>query len=139
MEGITTRVYRGVKGYWRRRRYERLGGNVSGLNRQRRSWRIRITSKLKLKVIKKKLKLRYCYPKKLLTGLRDGYVNMMMRMANSPVVAVTGGYGDGFAKFGMRPVKEYDEKWILEIYKTLAMRQAAAEAAQLTPVNQPET
>ncbi|XP_076950357.1 uncharacterized protein LOC143623307 [Bidens hawaiensis] len=139
MDGITTRVYRGVKGYWRRRRYKRLGANGSGLNRQRRFWRIRITSKLKLKV-KRKLKLRYCSPKKLLISLRDGYVSMMMRMANSPVVAVTGGYGDGFAKFGMRPVKEYDEKLIIEIYKTLAKRQAAAATtAQLTPVYQPET
>ncbi|XP_076885242.1 uncharacterized protein LOC143534690 [Bidens hawaiensis] len=140
MEGITTRVYRGVKGYWRRRRYERLGANDSGLNRRRRRfWRIRITSKLKLRV-KKKLKLRYCSPKKLLTSLRDGYVNMMMRMANSPLVAVTGGYDDGFAKFGMRPVKEYDEKLIIESYKALAMRQqAAAAAAQLTPVIQPES
>lgn len=47
-----------------------------------------------------------------------------MRMANSSVVAGSGGYGDGIAKFGLKPVKEYDEKMIIEIYKSLAMRQA---------------
>ncbi|KAI3741766.1 hypothetical protein L1987_59443 [Smallanthus sonchifolius] len=130
MEGITNRVYRGVKGYWRRRRYERLGGKSRHENRRRRFWRIRITSKLKLKLkLKKKLKL----PKKLLIGIRNGYVNMMMRMANSPVVAGCGGYGEGIAKFGMRPAKEYDEKLVIEIYKTLAMRKA-----QLVPEDAPE-
>ncbi|KAM0071877.1 hypothetical protein Hdeb2414_s0001g00030241 [Helianthus debilis subsp. tardiflorus] len=125
MDGITTRVYRRVKRYWRRKPYIRLGGNSTdepGLNRPRRFWRIRVTSKLKLK-LKKKLKLR-CSPKKLLTGIRDGYMNMMMRMANSQVVAGSGGYGEGVAKFGMKPVKEYDDKLIMEIYKTLALRQA---------------
>lgn len=123
MEGITTRVYKGVKGYWRRRRYQRLGGKTSdesGPKRRSRFWRIRITPKLKLKF---KFRLR-CSPKKLLIGIRDGYVRMMMRMANSSVVAGSGGYGDGIARFGMRPVKEYDEKMIMEIYKSLAMRQA---------------
>ncbi|KAI3800913.1 hypothetical protein L1987_29013 [Smallanthus sonchifolius] len=139
MEAITNRVYRGVKGYWRRRRYERLAGNEN--RRKRLFWRIRITSKLKLK-LKKKLKLRYS-PKKLLIGIRDGYVNMMMRMANSPVVAGTGGYGEGTAKFGMRPAKEYDEKLVIEIYKTLAMRQSVGtgrcSADRRSPVNSPET
>ncbi|MFS7931026.1 hypothetical protein Hanom_Chr04g00351141 [Helianthus anomalus] len=117
MDGITTRVYRRVKRYWRRKPYIRLGGNSTGepgLNRPRRFWRVRVTSKLKL---------RYS-PKKLLTGIRDGYVNMMMRMANSQVVAGSGGFGEGVAKFGMKPVKEYDDKLIMEIYKTLALRQA---------------
>ncbi|KAL8236202.1 hypothetical protein R6Q59_017283 [Mikania micrantha] len=120
MEGTTTRMYQGVKGYWRRRHYERLGGRSryeSGPSQRRRFWRIRIKLKLKLK---KKLKVR-CSPKKLLIGIRDGYVNMMMRMANSPVVAGGGGLG---AKFGMRTLKEYDDQLIIEIYKTLAMRQA---------------
>ncbi|KAJ0581769.1 hypothetical protein HanRHA438_Chr04g0186721 [Helianthus annuus] len=117
MDGITTRVYRRVERYWRRKPYIRLGGNSTdetGLNRPRRFWRIRVTSKLKL---------RYS-PKKLLTGIRDGYMNMMMRMANSQVVAGSGGFGEGVAKFGMTPVKEYDDKLIMEIYKTLALRQA---------------
>ncbi|KAK9055850.1 hypothetical protein SSX86_026937 [Deinandra increscens subsp. villosa] len=125
---MTTRLYGGVKGYWRRRRYERLGGGESGQNGRRRwFWRIRLTSKLKLK-LKRKLKLRYS-PKKLLTGIRDCYVNLMMRMASSPMLA-GGGFGEGVVKFGTRPAKEYDDKLIVEIYKTLAMRQA-----QLVPID----
>ncbi|KAL8207937.1 hypothetical protein R6Q57_007349 [Mikania cordata] len=120
MERTTTRLYKRVKGYWRRKRYERLGGKRSGPS-WRRFWRIRVTRKLKLK-------LKYT-PKKLIIGLRDGYVNLMMRLANSQVVAGTGGYGEGVAKFGTRPVKEYDEKVIIDFYKTLVTRQA-----QLIPI-----
>ncbi|KAK1420463.1 hypothetical protein QVD17_22080 [Tagetes erecta] len=121
MEGITTRVYKGVKGYWRRRRYERLTNNdVVEAKQRKRCWRIRI-KKLKVKIKLRKLKVMKCSAKKLLSGIRDGYVNMMMKMANSPVIAA-GGYGEGIAKFGTRPVKEYDEKLIIEIYKQLAMR-----------------
>lgn len=129
MEGLRTRVYKGVKRYWGRRHYERLGGknrDESGTKRRRRFWRIRITPKLKLK-----LKLR-CSPRKLIVGIRDGYVRMMMRLANSPVVAGSGGYGEGISRFGMRPMKEYDEKVIIEIYKSLAMRQG-----QLVPIDAP--
>ncbi|KAK9076550.1 hypothetical protein SSX86_004884 [Deinandra increscens subsp. villosa] len=128
MERITTRVFQGVKGYWRRRRYERLGGKSRGRSggpnklRRRRFWRIRIAPKLKLK-------LRFS-PKKLLIGIRDGYVNLMMRMANSPVIAGGGGYGEGISKFGTQPVKDYDEKVIIEIYKTLVARHA-----QLMPID----
>ncbi|KAI3773180.1 hypothetical protein L6452_04384 [Arctium lappa] len=130
MEGLRTRVYRGVKRYWGRRHYERLGGktrNESGTKQRKRFWRIRITPKLKLK-----LKLRYS-PRKLIVRIRDSYVNMMMKMANSPVVASSGGYGEGMARFGMRPAKEYDEKMIIEIYKSLAMRQG-----QLVPIDAPQ-
>ncbi|KAJ0914112.1 hypothetical protein HanPSC8_Chr06g0234951 [Helianthus annuus] len=118
MTRITARVYQGVKGYWRRRRYERLGGKS-----QRRFWRIRITRKLKLK-------LRFS-PKKLLIRIRDAYVNMMMRMANSSLVAGTGGYGE--AKFGMKPGVKYDEKVMIELYKSLVMRQS-----QLVPIDAPQ-
>ncbi|KAF5801023.1 hypothetical protein HanRHA438_Chr06g0252331 [Helianthus annuus] len=118
MTRITARVYQGVKGYWRRRRYKRLGGKS-----QRRFWRIRITRKLKLK-------LRFS-PKKLLIRIRDAYVNMMMRMANSSLVAGTGGYGE--AKFGMKPGVKYDEKVIIELYKSLVMRQS-----QLVPIDAPQ-
>ncbi|MFS7942324.1 hypothetical protein Hanom_Chr06g00487081 [Helianthus anomalus] len=111
-------MYQGVKGYWRRRRYERLGGKS-----QRRFWRIQITRKLKLK-------LRFS-PKKLLIRIRDAYVNMMMRMANSSLVAGTDGYGE--AKFGMKPGVKYDEKVIIELYKSLVMRQS-----QLVPIDASE-
>ncbi|KVI12524.1 uncharacterized protein LOC112507662 [Cynara cardunculus var. scolymus] len=126
MEGLRTRVYKGVKRYWGRRHYERLGGKnreESGTKRRKRFWRIRITPKLKL---------RYS-PRKFIVGIRDGYMRMMMKMANSPVVAGSGGYGEGIARFGMKPVKEYDEKIIIEIYKSLAMRQAH----QMVPIDAP--
>ncbi|XP_076950356.1 uncharacterized protein LOC143623306 [Bidens hawaiensis] len=107
--GITTQVYQRVKRYWQPRRCVRLGGNnKAGLNRPRR---IRIK-------LKKKLKLRYYSPKSLLTRLRDAYVNIMMRMANSPMLAGTGGYGEEVDEFGMRLVKEYhDERLMVQMYK----------------------
>ncbi|GKC82531.1 hypothetical protein Tco_1138248 [Tanacetum coccineum] len=129
MEGVSTKVYKGVKGYWRRRRYQKLGSD--SVRQKRPFWRIRLTPKIKIK-----LKLKYS-PKKLLRKIRDGYVNMMLKMANSPMIAgggaygSYGGYGDGVASFGMRPVKEYDEKMVIEIYKALAMRQS-----QLVPIDE---
>ncbi|XP_076958898.1 uncharacterized protein LOC143634792 [Bidens hawaiensis] len=127
MERITTQVYQGVRGYWRRRRYERLSGksrDVSRLKWRRRFWGVRITPKLKFK-----LRLS---PKKLIIGLRNVYVNMMMRLANSSLVAGTGSYGE--ARFGMKPaVKGYDEKVIMEFYKALVMRQAL-----MAPVDGPQ-
>ncbi|GJV50022.1 hypothetical protein Tco_1440234 [Tanacetum coccineum] len=133
MEGVSTKVYKGVKGYWRRSRYQKLGSD--SVRQKRPFWRIRLTPKIKIK-LKLKLKLK-CSPKKLLRKIRDGYVNMMLKMANSPMIAGVGaygsygGYGDGVASFGMRPVKEYDEKMVIEIYKALAMRQS-----QLVPIDE---
>lgn len=49
---------------------------------------------------------------------------MMMKMANSRMLG--SGYGTGFdgvTGFGMRPIKEYDEKMIVEIYKSIVMAQ----------------
>ena len=125
MDGVSVRVYKGLKRYWRRRGYNRL--NVtgrrrmnraelgrSGSNRRRRFWRIKITPRLRFS------------PKKFLLGLRDAYVNFMLRIANSPVIS--GGYGvpvgDGF---GRVPLKEYDEKMIVEIYKSLLVTRDAAK------------
>ncbi|GFQ02465.1 hypothetical protein PHJA_002390400 [Phtheirospermum japonicum] len=132
MEGVSNAVYKGIKGYWRRKGYERLDGGGGGRKRKvrvvklasaatgegskrrRRFWRIKLTPRLKLK-------LRFS-PKKFLIGLRDAYVNMMMKIANSRVIG--GGYpGDGVMGFGLRPVKEYDERMIVEIYKSIVMAQ----------------
>ncbi|KAL3849723.1 hypothetical protein ACJIZ3_011605 [Penstemon smallii] len=126
MEGVSATVYKGIKGYWRRKGYERLsGGNgrrrktraaelADGCpqRRRRRFWRIKVTPRLKLK-------LRFS-PKKLLIGFRDAYVNMMMKIANAGMIG--GGFGGG-GGFGMRPVKEYDERMIVEIYKSMLMAQ----------------
>uniref|UniRef100_A0A5B7BRV1 Uncharacterized protein n=1 Tax=Davidia involucrata TaxID=16924 RepID=A0A5B7BRV1_DAVIN len=125
MEGVSGRVCKGLLTgyYWRRRGYERL--NASGrrrrknrvelavAGRRRRFWKIKITPKLRFS------------PKKFFTGLRDAYVNMMLRLANSTVinsVGISGVVGNGVgAGFGRAPLKEYDEKTIVEMYKSLGM------------------
>ncbi|CAI9781081.1 unnamed protein product [Fraxinus pennsylvanica] len=133
MEGVSVTVYRRITRYWRRKGYERLNGNAGGRgrksrvveqaasdgnSRRRRFWRIKLTPRLKLK-------LRFT-PKKFLCGLRDAYVNMMMKLANTRMISTgcSGGYaGDGVTGYGLRPIKEYDERMIVEIYKSIIMAQ----------------
>ncbi|CAN8267827.1 unnamed protein product [Cochlearia groenlandica] len=113
------------KRYWRRRwrGYEKLlhvsdTKKTTRVNkdptRKKRFWRrIKIVPKLKI--------LRKASPKKLFVWLRDSYVNMMMRLANSRVIGSSGYAGSGF---GSGPIKEYDEKMLVEIYKSILMAQA---------------
>ncbi|KAG7561804.1 hypothetical protein ISN45_Aa05g031750 [Arabidopsis thaliana x Arabidopsis arenosa] len=115
------------KRYWRRwRGYEKLDGSSetsSGRRkgkrikmdptRKKRFWRIKIVPKLKI--------LKTASPKKFLVWLRDSYVKMMMRLANSRVVGSSGYGGSGF---GSGQMKEYDEKMLVEIYKSILMAQA---------------
>lgn len=123
MEGVSASMYKGLRGYWTRRRYERLNGMGrrrrsrvelgSTTTRRRRVWRIKISPKLVLF-------RRVPSPKKLLIRLRDAYVKMMLGFANSrvfsPVISTS-----GTATFGKRPLKEYDERMIIEIYKSMAL------------------
>ncbi|KAJ9543189.1 hypothetical protein OSB04_022896 [Centaurea solstitialis] len=102
--------------FWRRRRYKRLATASKGSKRS--SWRIRI---------KLKFKLRYLNPKRLLIGLHDAYVRMMIRVANSRVVltggAVSTGYGvHAMSPFGMAPTKEYDDKMLIQMYNSIIGR-----------------
>lgn len=127
---------KGFKEYWKRREgYERLDRRGRrrrnrvelGSTRRRRFWRIKIAPKIRL--------LRMASPKNLLVWLRDSYVRMMIGLANSRVmsmnVGAAVGYGGGFAGgdsiggfgFGKPPAKEYDEKMIIQIYKSLMMGQ----------------
>ncbi|ESQ39396.1 hypothetical protein EUTSA_v10001673mg [Eutrema salsugineum] len=117
--------------YWRRSRgYERLDGsakkaksgreNVKRVKldrtRKRRFWRIKIVPKLR--ILKKKAS-----PKKLLTRLRDAYVNMMLRLANSRVIGSSYGYGE-YGPYGSGLAsREYDEKKLVEIYKSILIAQ----------------
>ncbi|XP_022769799.1 uncharacterized protein LOC111313393 [Durio zibethinus] len=123
MEGVSATMYKGLRRYWKRRGYVKLNGSGRerrsrvelGSSRRRRFWRIRV-----------KAKLRIPSPKKFFVWLRDAYVKMMLRLGNSRVVS--SGYGgaiddNGIATFGKRPLKEYDEKMIVEIYKSLVMAQ----------------
>ncbi|KAK1356896.1 Glycosyl transferase family protein [Heracleum sosnowskyi] len=128
MEGVSTKVYKGVKGYWRRRGYQRISGSgrkriipavclgSGGSTRKTRFWNVKIHRKIKLKCL-------FASPKKFLVGIRDAYVRMMMRLASSGAVGVTG-YGHGYggeACFVTRPVKEYDEKMVVELYNKILM------------------
>lgn len=131
----STSLYSGLKGYWRRRRrgYERLNGSgwrtknrieyLSGegsRRKRRRFWKINLKPKLKLK-LNLNLKLRRFSPKKLLLNMRDAYVNMMMKIANSRCMnSGLSGFDNGFE---MRQLKEHDEKVLVEIYKSLVMAQ----------------
>ncbi|XWS31780.1 hypothetical protein CRYUN_Cryun23aG0105400 [Craigia yunnanensis] len=123
MEGISATLYKGLRGYWKRRGYVKLNGSRRarrsrvelGSSQRRRFWRIRV-----------KAKLRIPSPKKFFVWLRDAYVKMMLGLANSRMVSTGygGAIGDhGIAAFGKRPLKEYDEKMIIEIYKSLVMAQ----------------
>ncbi|XP_068661155.1 uncharacterized protein [Aristolochia californica] len=115
-----------LRGYWRRKSYVRLDGlpgrrrksrveiSTVDASRRRRFWRIRIAPRLKL--------FRIASPKRFFLRLRDAYVRMMLSFANSSVFSGGYGYGNdvpGRVGFGKGPLKEYDEKVIVEIYKTL--------------------
>ena len=137
MEGITASVCRGVKDYWRRKGYKKLNG--SGRRRRNRvelgstrtgkgrfwRWRIRLAPKIRIRKIPS--------PKKMLLWVRDAYVRMMLGLANSRVMTVNAASASGFGGalsgvgtslgtgFGLAPPKEYDEKTIIQIYKSLLM------------------
>ncbi|KAI0530920.1 hypothetical protein KFK09_000468 [Dendrobium nobile] len=115
---------RGLKGYWKRRAYKRMDGEggpgarrvrsmvVLGGGRRRRIWRLRVSPRLRF--------LRVLSPKRFIARIRDAYVRMMLAFASSGAI---GGYGgDMFAGFEAPPMKEYDERMILEIYKSLMVR-----------------
>lgn len=113
----------GLKRYWNRRGYGRLYGSrrrrmnkakLGGQGRSKRSWRVKITRKLRL----------ILSPKKLLIRLRDAYVNLMLRIENSNMMMMSrGGFGDSTSFGGRGPLKEYDEKMIIEIYKSMVVAQ----------------
>ncbi|XP_019162055.1 PREDICTED: uncharacterized protein LOC109158620 [Ipomoea nil] len=145
MEGVSVNVYNGIKQYWKTKRkgYERIsrggrrrkfdtGDGASG--RKKPSWRIKLTPKIKLN-----FNLRFS-PKKLLIRLRNAYVNMMLRIANTRVIGGGGGMGmggfsgDTVASFGARPLKEYDERMLVQIYKSML---AAHGQTQLVPRDAP--
>ncbi|CAH8320717.1 unnamed protein product [Eruca vesicaria subsp. sativa] len=136
--------------YWEKSRgYERLDGSAKkakssgGRNvkrvkfdptsRKRRFWR-RIKIVPKLKVLKR------ASPKKFLTWLRDAYVNMMLRLANSRVIESYGYGGEYGHGSGLASSREYDEKKLVEIYKSMLMAQGtlvpklSADSIKLSPL-----
>ncbi|XP_058742607.1 uncharacterized protein LOC131615124 [Vicia villosa] len=146
MEGITASAYRGLKEYWERKGYRRINrsghrrrinkvelGNGTGQTRKARFWRWKIKLSPKIRIN------RIPSPKKLLIRARDAYVRMMMGLANSRVMTVSGsagGFGGtmstgptGDAGFKRAPPKEYDEKMIIQIYKSILMTHGNLEVA----------
>jgi hypothetical protein len=141
----------GLKAYWKRRGYDRidaagaqrrprlptaeLGGGAEGHDasvparqpRMRRGWRMRGRG-LGRRV------LRSLSPRRLLARLRDAYVNAMLRLASSAAPYCTA--EDPFTQ--PRPlVREYDEKALVEIYRSILARGEAApvvSAARLPAV-----
>ncbi|EHA8590334.1 hypothetical protein COCNU_scaffold017193G000010 [Cocos nucifera] len=124
---------RGLKGYWKRRAYQRLDGGggrrrrsraeLSG-GRRRRFWRIRVVPRLRFLA-------RMASPKRFLARVRDAYVRMMLSFASSGAIdAGYAGYGGAaVAGFGRPQLKEYDEKMIVEIYKSLVAQGPLMAAA----------
>ena len=62
-------------------------------------------------------------PKKMLVWLRDAYVGMMMRLANSRAMTSMNYSGAAVTGFGggRGSMKEYDEKMIIQMYKSLIL------------------
>ncbi|XP_030532820.2 uncharacterized protein LOC115729661 [Rhodamnia argentea] len=120
-----------MRASWRRRGYERLAGSGSrredrayldparGRRGRRRSWRVKLTPRVKL------LRLA-ASPRRFFLWLRDAYVKMMLGFASSGMLGSGFGYGcgvsigdSGGAGFGRAPAKEYDQKTLVEIYKSM--------------------
>ncbi|CAI0419062.1 unnamed protein product [Linum tenue] len=123
MEGVSATVYTKMKRYWKRQGYHRIDGGIrqvelggGGRRRRRISWRVKIKPKLKFMD-------KLASPKRFFIWLRDAYVRMMLGFANSAGGAGMVGDG-GVSSFGRKAVKEYDEKMILQIYKSLVLAQA---------------
>ncbi|WVZ98151.1 hypothetical protein U9M48_043621 [Paspalum notatum var. saurae] len=144
----------GIKGYWKRRGYDRLdaarsrprvptaelgGGEAQPAGRRRRGWRVR----RRAGVLGRRL-LRALSPRRLLRRLRDGYVNAMLRLASSAAVAGYGAAapyctaGDPFAR--PRPLtSEYDQKALVEIYRAILARGEAGPGPLVAAARLPAT
>ncbi|MED6221912.1 hypothetical protein PIB30_059319 [Stylosanthes scabra] len=153
MEGISVSVCKGLKHCWNMRRgYHRLNG--SGRRRRRIAraelgsttrtrdtrfwrWRIKISPKIRIRRIPS--------PKKMLIWLRDAYVRMMLGLANSRIMTSStgfggpysvgfGGAGGGGPGFGPAKTKEYDEKVLVQIYKSFLMTQGQLIPSETTRI-----
>ncbi|KAK9726409.1 hypothetical protein RND81_05G213200 [Saponaria officinalis] len=130
MEGLSTHLYKGLKKYWKTRGYVRLNNKNDRKTRtqpdptqvqrkRRRFWRVKISPRVRVWI-------RVGSPKRWLTRLRDAYVNMMLRISNTGFSGGMSGFGYGVEYgygYNKGQVKEYDEKMIVEIYKSLMIAQ----------------
>ena len=153
-EGMDRTYKGGIKAYWKRRGYYRvdaaaaqrrpplptaeLGGGVaqpppkpedggSG-RRRRRGWRVRRGQ------LGRRL-LRALSPRRWLVRLRDAYVSAMLRLASSPAAGCGAGAPycastpHGAAVARPLQLKEYDEKVLIEIYRSILERGGALPLA----------
>ncbi|PKA47941.1 hypothetical protein AXF42_Ash016287 [Apostasia shenzhenica] len=120
-----------LKAYWKRRAYENLDGDGAGCRRRvrcskielggrrrRRFWRIKASPKLRFP--------RVMSPKRFLGRIRDAYVRMMLRFDRATALTDCGVVCAGF---GVPPLKEYDDRLILQIYGAIAARNQQIAAA----------
>ncbi|KAK8959818.1 hypothetical protein KSP40_PGU021006 [Platanthera guangdongensis] len=130
----------GLQGYWRRNAYQRLDGEdgprrrkVSskielGGGRRRRFWRIRVSPRLRFP--------RVISPARILSRIRDAYVRMMLAFASSGALGSYG--GDGMDAFYAPQIKEYDERMILELYKSVISQGQLIPKRGIGPVSSGE-
>ncbi|MED6193710.1 hypothetical protein PIB30_022006 [Stylosanthes scabra] len=141
MESMRRRSRRGYhrlngSNWWQRRHkkeeVEQLGTtHTTSSSRKRKTWRMKVSRKIRISRIIRS-------PKKLLLWLRDSYVRMMLGVANSKVMSMSAsatGYGGKSGTMSMavggvntKAMKEYDEKMIVHIYKSLLMEQNKGHA-----------
>jgi hypothetical protein len=151
------RTYKGgIKAYWKRRGYYRIdaaaaqrrpplptaelgGGGVAQApedgsgrrHRRRRGWRVR-RGQLGRRV------LSALSPRRWLMRLRDAYVSAMLRLASSPAVVGYGGAGGPYCATATHghgaavQLKEYDEKVLVEIYRSILARGGPLPIAAVT-------
>ncbi|XP_073107346.1 uncharacterized protein [Elaeis guineensis] len=132
-EAFPYRFYRGIRLYWRRRKYQRVDGSGSATGKKalrvtqfgssrgpnRRFWRIRPIFRIRIKIPS---------PVRLLARLKDAYVDAMLGLARKgSALALPNGPEALWAKRipRRRPVRVdpgsfFEQRLILEIYKSLA-------------------
>eukprot|EP00268_Persea_americana_P037457 TRINITY_DN3707_c0_g2_i1.p1 TRINITY_DN3707_c0_g2~~TRINITY_DN3707_c0_g2_i1.p1 ORF type:complete len:142 (+),score=21.44 TRINITY_DN3707_c0_g2_i1:176-601(+) len=131
-------LYRSMKLYLRRRKYQkldgsgkrnvrvaRLGGNV------KRSWKVRVMPRLRLK-----LRVFLPSPVKILARLRDAYVDVMLRFggkagalrnSSEPSFGVQKVPKSKSARVTQSSIEDFESRLMLEIYKSIVACRELAE------------
>ncbi|XP_077221088.1 uncharacterized protein LOC143854856 [Tasmannia lanceolata] len=121
MDFFSSQFSKGLQRYWRRRSYQRLDGSgkknpktVRLGGNTRRSWKIRAIPKLRIKIYS---------PIKLLTRLRDAYMNAMLKLVGNTGSLQSGNAFGGKRIPRARTVKEsssdFEIRMVLEICKSI--------------------
>ncbi|KAF9664008.1 hypothetical protein SADUNF_Sadunf17G0111300 [Salix dunnii] len=133
MERAPRSFYGSWKRYWRRKRYQRLDGVITAGKKitvarlggiPRRGWKVKAVPKLRI------LKSNIVSPLKLLSKLRNAYINMMLGLAGE--VDGTNVFGNKRVPRGRQvkatyPSEEFEKRLVYEIYKNLlATRELSA-------------